>query len=112
MEWARRRYQMGLGGFGMPWEEGEDAWLMLKRPDLEDMTKTSDGGGPDAGDDVPPEMLADDDSKFVDLGGLKVGWAGGGGLGGGCRAAGGRVWVPAGGGAAGAGNGEGVGERG
>ncbi len=72
MDWARRRYQMGLGGFGMPWEEGEDAWLMLKRPDLEDMTKTSDGGDPDCGDDVAPELLADHDSKFVDLGGIKV----------------------------------------
>ncbi|KAG2448528.1 hypothetical protein HYH02_006419 [Chlamydomonas schloesseri] len=73
VEWARRRYQMGLAGFGMPWEEGEDAWVMLRRPDLEDMTKTSDGGGPDSGEDVPAEMLADDDSKFVELEpGLKV----------------------------------------
>ncbi|KAG2496113.1 hypothetical protein HYH03_005716 [Edaphochlamys debaryana] len=73
VDWARRRYAMGLAGFGMPWEEGEDAWMILRRPDLEDMTKTSDGGGPDAVEDVPPEMLADDDSKFVELGpGLKV----------------------------------------
>lgn len=64
---------MGLAGFGMPWEEGEDAWVMLRRPDLEDMTKTSDGGGPDSSEDVPAEMLADDDSKFVELEpGLKV----------------------------------------
>ncbi|GFR39649.1 hypothetical protein Agub_g115 [Astrephomene gubernaculifera] len=73
VEWARRRYQMGLGGFGMPWEEGEDAWHVLRRPDLEDLTKTSDGGGPDPGEDVPAEMLADDDSKFVELApGLKI----------------------------------------
>lgn len=57
----------------MPWEEGEDAWLALRRPDLEDMTKTSDGGGPDAAEDVPAEMLADDDSKFMELSpGVKV----------------------------------------
>ncbi|EFJ45044.1 hypothetical protein VOLCADRAFT_118552, partial [Volvox carteri f. nagariensis] len=73
VDWARRRYQMGLAGFGMPWEEGEDAWLAMRRPDLEDLTKTSDGGGPDASDDVPAEMLADDDSKFLELEpGLKV----------------------------------------
>ncbi|GLC59570.1 hypothetical protein PLESTB_001501500 [Pleodorina starrii] len=73
VDWARRRYQMGLAGFGMPWEEGDDLWLSLRRPDLEDVTKTSDGGGPDASDDVPAEMLADDDSKFVELEpGLKV----------------------------------------
>ncbi|GLI60602.1 hypothetical protein VaNZ11_002775 [Volvox africanus] len=73
VDWARRRYQMGLAGFGMPWEEGEDAWLMMRRPDLEDVTKTSDGGGPDPSEDVPAEMLADDDSKFVELEpGLKV----------------------------------------
>lgn len=47
---------------------------MLRRPDLEDMTKTSDGGGPESGgDDLPPELLADDDSRFVELEpGLKV----------------------------------------
>ncbi|KXZ55263.1 hypothetical protein GPECTOR_3g400 [Gonium pectorale] len=73
VEWARRRYQMGLAGFGMPWEEGEDAWVIMRRPDLEEMTKTSDGGGPDSGEDVPAEMLADDDSKFVELTpGLKI----------------------------------------
>lgn len=75
VDWARRRYQMGLAGFGMPWEEGEDAWLMrgsYTRPDLEDMTKTSDGGLPDGGDDVPAELLADEDSKFVQLDGIKV----------------------------------------
>ena len=46
---------------------------MMRRPDLEDMTKTSDGGGPDSGEDMPAEMLADDDSKFIELAaGLKV----------------------------------------
>lgn len=64
---------MGLAGFGLPLEEGEDVWLSVRRPDLEDVTKTSDGGVPDTTDDVPPELLADDDSKFVELEpGLKV----------------------------------------
>ncbi|PNH07831.1 hypothetical protein TSOC_005683, partial [Tetrabaena socialis] len=74
VDWARRRYQMGLAGFGMPWEEGEEAWMMMRRPDLEDMTKTSDGGGPESGgEDVPAEMLADDDSRFVEIApGLKI----------------------------------------
>mmetsp|Transcript_18106 Transcript_18106/g.38963 ORF Transcript_18106/g.38963 Transcript_18106/m.38963 type:complete len:770 (+) Transcript_18106:366-2675(+) len=72
VEWSRRRYQMGLAGFGYPWEEGEEAWTMLRRPDLEEMTKTSDGGRPDGGEDVPPETMADDDSKFVEVCGVKV----------------------------------------
>lgn len=73
-EWARRRYQMGLPGFGMPWEESEESWLLRRPgpPDLEDLTKTSDGGLPEHGEDLPAEMLADEDSKFVQLDGIKV----------------------------------------
>lgn len=65
---------MGLPGFGMPWEESEEPWLLRRPgpPDLEDLTKTSDGGLPENGEDLPAEMLADEDSKFVQLDGIKV----------------------------------------
>ncbi len=39
VDWARRRYQMGLGGFGMPWEDAglDSGWSLLRRPDLEEV---------------------------------------------------------------------------
>eukprot|EP00798_Chlamydomonas_sp_ICE-L_P000009 gene9-12818_t len=73
VEWARRRYQMGLVGFGYPWTEGEEACVLLRRPDVEEMTKLSDAGSADdSAEDLTPEILADLDSKFIDIDGLKV----------------------------------------
>jgi hypothetical protein len=70
---------MGLAGFGYPWGEGEEAWVLLRRPDMEEMSKASDAGGSttDGGscEDLPPESLADPDSKFIDVCGIKVGRA-------------------------------------
>lgn len=69
VRWARKRYDMGLGGFGYPWEEGEEAWLMLGRSQnwTEEDELLSDSGG-----DVPPRSLADADSLFVECGGITV----------------------------------------
>jgi hypothetical protein len=60
---------MGLAGFGYPWEEGEEAWGMLRSAPtvLEAMTKSGDGA------DLSPESLADEDSRFMDVAGIKVG---------------------------------------
>ncbi len=65
---------MGLAGFGYPWGEGEEAWMLLRRPDVEEMTKMSDGGAStvDSSEGLPVEALADVDSKFVDICGIKV----------------------------------------
>lgn len=85
--WARRRFQMGLAGFNLLWEEhGDEAYTILRRPDVEEMAKCSDrgggfgasgsgGGGGFLGDwsgDVPAESLADGDSKFADVFGIRV----------------------------------------
>ncbi len=50
------------------------AQALRRAPDIEEMTKSSDG--PEWGEDVAPEMLADADSKFVEIGGLRVGGPG------------------------------------
>lgn len=68
---TQRRLNMGLIGFGYPWEEGEEAWVMAGRQQsimesaLNEDLMTSDL-------DVPREVLADHDSKFVDCGGVSV----------------------------------------
>lgn len=70
VRWARKRYDLGLGGFGYPWEEGgEEAWLMLGRPHnwSEEDELLGDSGG-----DVPPRSLADTDSLFVECSGITV----------------------------------------
>lgn len=80
VEWARRRYQMGLAGMGYPWEEGEEAWGMLRNVPhvLDAMSNSGDFGAWGPGDgasamaDLPPEVLADDDSKFMEVAGIKV----------------------------------------
>ena len=38
---------------------------LRRAPDIEEMTKSSDG--PDGGEDVAAETMADTDSKFVDV---------------------------------------------
>jgi hypothetical protein len=75
--WYRRRMQMGLAGFGYPWEDGEQAWLLhsqrVSDSGSHPKNTSSDGGvaaGPDG--DLPPECLADPDSSFVDVDGVRV----------------------------------------
>ncbi len=68
---------MGLTGLSYPWEESEEnMWTTLKRPDIEEMGKTSEGGGIssliESSADVPAETLADADSRFINVFGLKV----------------------------------------
>ena len=49
--WAKRRFQMGLMGFGVPWEgEGswgssEETWHMLRKSDLEEVGGAAGGRG-------------------------------------------------------------------
>ncbi|GFH20851.1 AB hydrolase-1 domain-containing protein [Haematococcus lacustris] len=80
VEWARRRYLMGLAGIGYPWDESDEAWGILRRPPhvMEPMSKAcmgphgiAHGGGQEA-EDVPAEMLCDEDSRFVEVDGIKV----------------------------------------
>ena len=79
--WARRRYEMGLLGYGLPWAPGERTWLLAGH-----LRKSSGGGGGGsvweeedeeeglaAGeDDVRAEDLADPDSRFADVEGLRL----------------------------------------
>ena len=71
VRWARKRYDMGLGGFGYPWEESEEAWLVAgsraSRGCLEDTDPALRST-----DDVPPAALADPDSRFIECAGLTV----------------------------------------
>ena len=65
MTWARRRFHMGLVGFGYPWEAGEEAARLH--------ASYVEAGPVDVSDaDVPGEALADEDSRFVSIGGLQV----------------------------------------
>ncbi|KAK9836382.1 hypothetical protein WJX74_000036 [Apatococcus lobatus] len=67
--WARKRYHLGLLGFGYPWEEGEEAWLMMGKRAPPSPSSRSDMH---LSDDVPAISLADPDSRFVDCCGLSV----------------------------------------
>lgn len=69
-EWARRRWEHGLGGLGFPWEQGEAAWLLSGQL----QSRAEEGRGADLhdGEDVPPEQLADPDSRWARCGGLRV----------------------------------------
>ncbi|GMH33529.1 hypothetical protein BSKO_01363 [Bryopsis sp. KO-2023] len=69
MKRATRRCNMGLIGFGYPWEEGEEAWVMAGRRSFHE-TGTDDDILLDL--DVPREVMRDVDSKFIDCGGLSV----------------------------------------
>ena len=75
VDWARSRWEHGLGGWGFPWQEGEDAWMVLGH--LQSQAEAEEGQGPassvgrrDA--DVPAEQLADPDSRWAESGGLRV----------------------------------------
>ncbi len=72
MRWASQRYQMGLAGFGYPWEEGEQAWLLLHQQSrsvserLLDVAEEEAPSGPSIAD------LADADSRFITIGKCSV----------------------------------------
>ncbi|KAK9869036.1 hypothetical protein WJX84_005053 [Apatococcus fuscideae] len=68
-DWARKRYRLGLLGFGYPWEEGEEAWLMMGKRAPASPSSRSDM---QLSDDVPAVSLADPDSRFIECCGLSV----------------------------------------
>ena len=71
VRWARKRYDMGLGGFGYPWGDEENAWVVMGRSDC-DWTEEGALMAADGGGDVLPRSLADPDSLFVECAGISV----------------------------------------
>lgn len=75
VDWARRRVSMGLLGFSQAWDD-EESWHLLRRGVLDSdgpKPTSSDGGLPeDRERDVPPEVLAEPDSLFVEVDGIRV----------------------------------------
>lgn len=76
-EWARNRWEHGLGGPGYPWQEGEEGWLVAGQLQAQAEEGQAAGGfagfGAAAPDhDVPAEQLADPDSRWAQCGGLNV----------------------------------------
>ncbi|KAL4458374.1 hypothetical protein ABPG75_013239 [Micractinium tetrahymenae] len=69
--WARKRWEHGLGGLGLPWQEGEDAWLLAGQ--LQGQAEEGLGGaaGPEQ-HDVPPDALAEPDSRWAQCGAVRV----------------------------------------
>ncbi|GAX85063.1 hypothetical protein CEUSTIGMA_g12483.t1 [Chlamydomonas eustigma] len=78
VEVARRRFQMGLTGLSYLWDESEEgSWTALRRPDVEELgSKCSERGGLggllEGSADFPAESLADPDSRFMNVLGIKV----------------------------------------
>lgn len=71
MTWARKRWEHGLGGLGLPWQEGEDAWLLAGQ--LQSRTEEGSGAQACPGEhDLPPDALADPDSRWAHCGALRV----------------------------------------
>lgn len=71
MEWARARWEHGLGGPGFPWQEGEQAWLLAGQ--LESQAEQGrEAACDEPGGDVPAQQLADPDSRWVQCDGLRV----------------------------------------
>ncbi|KAK9908457.1 hypothetical protein WJX75_008214 [Coccomyxa subellipsoidea] len=74
VKWARRRAQMGLLGFGYPWEEGEEAWMLLRQKsrhtDLESQQLLRDIDEDPHG--VTPSDVADEDSCFFTMGTMQI----------------------------------------
>lgn len=71
MKRATRRWNMGLVGFGYPWEDGDDGWVMSGRHgSIYDTPEDEDAILMDM--DVPREVLQDPDSKFIDCSGISV----------------------------------------
>lgn len=76
-EWARSRWEHGLGGPGYPWQEGEEGWLVAGQLQAQAEEGQAAGGfggfGAAAPDhDVPAAQLADPDSRWAQCGGLRV----------------------------------------
>lgn len=71
MKKATTRWNMGLVGFGYPWEDGEDGWVMSGRHgSIYDTAEDEEAILMDM--DVPREVLQEPDSKFVDCSGISV----------------------------------------
>lgn len=71
MAWARRRWEHGLGGLGLPWQEGEDAWLLAGQLQARAEEGAQGQAGPEQ-QDLPPDALADADSRWARCGALRV----------------------------------------
>lgn len=69
--WARRRWEHGLGGLGLPWQDGEDAWLLAGQLQSRAEEGWSAQAGPEQ-QDLPPDALADADSRWARCGMLRV----------------------------------------
>jgi hypothetical protein len=65
VRWARRRWQVGLGGFGYPWQAGEGTWLLAG--ELRSHAQGFAEGTANADADVAPESLADEGSRFAEF---------------------------------------------
>eukprot|EP00887_Chlorella_sp_A99_P006244 scaffold3.g6244.t1 len=65
---ARRRWEAGLGGFGFPWGEGEGARPLAGRA----AAGAAPEGDEDEGPDLPAEVFAEPDSRWIECGGLRV----------------------------------------
>lgn len=86
VSWAHARWELGLSGFGWPWEEGEKTWLLAgqlqsnAQPNgnawtgalLPSATPRGDAASHTSETDVPPEALADPDSCFMECMGVNV----------------------------------------
>ncbi|CAL8469298.1 g8839 [Coccomyxa elongata] len=70
VRWARRRAQMGLLGFGYPWEEGEEAWILMRQkapqhdPERQQLFEPID----EEPSGATPRSCADEDSCFIVMG--------------------------------------------
>lgn len=72
VEWARNRWDHGLGGWGFPWQEGEEAWLVAGQLQSQAEEGQVAAAAEGSGGDVPAERLADPDSRWVEVGGVRV----------------------------------------
>ncbi|KAL3157447.1 hypothetical protein ABBQ32_011918 [Trebouxia sp. C0010 RCD-2024] len=66
--WTRNRYKLGLLGQTYPWQGKDVVWQQLQHQE-HDMRYESESGD---NTDVPASQLADKDSLFVEIDGLKV----------------------------------------
>ncbi|CAL5229945.1 g13374 [Coccomyxa viridis] len=68
--WARRRYELGLMGYGFPWEEGEASRLYQGQRNKEQQLLLPQHQPPEP--ELLPQDLADDDSLFTSVNGVSV----------------------------------------
>ena len=71
VRWARKRYEMGLGGTDYSWEDGEETWPVMGSHAASGNLDSTERAHRST-DDVAPGALADPDSRFVECGGLTV----------------------------------------